>query len=97
MASELRDTLQRLQHKSEVLIEKYHALSQQCQQLTQQLTQQQERCQQLEQKVQRLQSENEYMRMAHAVAPTPQAVQQSRAMIARIVRDIDRCIAQLNS
>ena len=97
MASELRDTLARLQRKSAVLIEKYQALQALQEQTEQQLQEALEKQEKLEARVQKLEVDNQYLRMAHNIAPTPEALTQSRAMISKIVRDIDRCISQLNT
>lgn len=97
MASELHDTLSRLQRKSAVLIEKYQALLVQNQQLSQQVEQMTESNQQLQARVEQMEQDNKYLRMAHTIAPSPEAVSQTRALISKLVRDIDRCISQLNT
>ena len=45
----------------------------------------------------KLQHDVSYLRMSHTIASTPEQVRSSQAIISRIVRDIDRCIAQLNT
>lgn len=44
-----------------------------------------------------LRRELEYQRVASAVAPTSQMVEASRAVLSEIVREIDKCIADLTS
>lgn len=97
MASELHDTLARLQRKSAVLIEKYQALLGECQLAQSELESTRRRVQELEARVERLETDNEYLRVAHTVAPSPESVAHSRAIISKLVRDIDRCISQLNT
>ena len=82
MASELQDTLDRIINKSNILIEKYRVLSGEKEEL--------------EVKLELVEEDNEYMKMARAVAPDPEKAAQVRSMISTLVRDIDRCINQLN-
>lgn len=44
-----------------------------------------------------LKTDNEYLTVMRAVAVTPQQAEQSRAMLAGLVREIDRCIAELKA
>lgn len=97
MASELRERLERLQRKSAVLVEKYQALLVQSQQTAHELEEKTATIAHLQAQVEQLEHDNRYLRMAHTVAATPEAVVQTRAMIAKLVRDIDRCISQLNT
>ena len=97
MANELQDTLARIVGKSTVMVEKYHALTA-AKEITDkdnaELRAENER---LRIEIERVKRENEYLRMAHAIAPTPESVAQSKNMISKIVRDIDKCINQLNA
>lgn len=52
---------------------------------------------QLEAEVSRLRANNEYLTVVRAAAVTPQQAEQSRAMLAGLVREIDRCIAELKA
>ncbi|MBO5541239.1 MAG: hypothetical protein J5980_09870 [Muribaculaceae bacterium] len=97
MASELRERLERLQRKSAVLIEKYQALLAQSQQTAHELEEAKAVNARLKAQVEQMEQDNQYLRMAHSVAPSPEAVAQTRAMISKLVRDIDRCISQLNT
>ena len=97
MASELHDTLARLQRKSAILIEKYQVLLGECQLAQNELDSTRQRVQELEARVEQLETDNQYLRMAHTIAPSPESVAQSRALISKLVRDIDRCISQLNT
>ncbi len=51
----------------------------------------------LEAEVSRLRADNEYLTVVRAAAVTPQQAEQSRAMLAGLVREIDRCIAELKA
>jgi len=97
MATELRERLERLQRKSAVLVDKYQALLTQSQQTAHELEDATATIARLQSQVEQLEQDNQYLRMAHSVAPSPEAVAQTRAMISKLVRDIDRCISQLNT
>jgi len=97
MPSQLKETLDRIAGKSSVLLEKYHLLRAENDSLRQQL---EESCRQstdLTTEVRRLKVEIENLRMARSVAMTPEQADGYRKKIAKMVRDIDRCINQLNA
>lgn len=97
MANELQDTLTRIIAKSKVMVEKYHALAAGKQLAEEQLAEVRAENEKLRAEVERVHRENEYLRMAHSIAPTPEAVAKSKSVISKIVRDIDKCINQLNA
>ena len=97
MATELRDTLSRIIGKTKVMVDKYHALERAYTAAQEQMTQAQEENVKLRTELERVKRENEYLRIAHAIAPTPEAVDQSKSVLSKMVRDIDRCINQLNA
>ncbi len=97
MANELQDTLSRIIAKSNVMVEKYRAIVAARDVTEKENTRLREENEKMRQEVERVQRENEYLRMAHTIAPTPESVNASKAMISRIVRDIDKCINQLNA
>lgn len=39
--------------------------------------------------------DKDFLQMARQIAPDREALDRSRAMIARLVRDVDKCIEQL--
>lgn len=51
----------------------------------------------LEAEVKRLAAGNEYLAVVKAATVTPEQAEQSRAMLAELVREIDRCIAELKA
>jgi len=93
----LKDRLARVIEKSNVLVEKYQALSQSHASLSEQLEQQAKEIAELKAQVEKLEKMNYYLRMTQDVAPNPEQVNLTRSMISKLVRDIDKCIAQLNA
>ena len=79
------------------MVEKYHALSAAKDQAVAELQRVQEENEKLRIEMERIKRENEYLRMAHTVAPNAEAAARGKTMISKIVRDIDKCINQLNA
>ena len=97
MASELQERLNRIVGKSQVLVERYQNLLVQYSDMEERLARTTDVNERLKLEVERLKRENEFLRIAHTVAATPEQVAHTRATITRLVRDIDKCIKQLNT
>ena len=91
MASELQETLARIVTKSEVLVEKYHVLSAEKERLEKIVAQLQE-----EKENNQLLTDNEYLTIVRKIVPDSEHLGEAKNMISSIVRDIDKCISQLN-
>ena len=96
MANELQQTLERIINKSNILLEKYHALEDVNNQLASEKEQLVKDIEQMKRDNELLQQELEYLKMARVVAPNLDDVEKARTTISTLVRDIDKCIAQLN-
>lgn len=97
MANELHDTLARIIGKSNVMVERYRAMAAAKEKTDQENAEVKAENEKLRMEIERVKRENEYLRMAHTIAPTPESVAKSKSMISKIVRDIDKCINQLNA
>ncbi len=97
MATDLQQRLERIVGKSNVLVEKYRQLLMLKRNAEQKLAQQEQDLQQLRAEVERLERENQYLRVARTLSATPDQLSESRMIINRLVRDIDKCISQLNT
>ena len=95
MVSELQTTLRRLQAKSDVLLEKYHALKPEKEAVEQENDQLRSRLAQLDKEIEKLRLDYEYLQMARMITPTRESVVRSRAILAKLVQDVDKCISQL--
>ena len=95
MVSELQTTLRRLQANSDVLLEKYHALKLEKEAVEQENDQLRSRLAQLDKEIEKLRLDYEYLQMARMITPTRESVVQSRAILAKLVQDVDKCISQL--
>ena len=97
MANDLQQRLERIVGKSNVLVEKYRQLLILRQSSEERLAATESENERLRGEVERLERENLYLRTARAIASTPEQVSEARLMINRLVRDIDKCITQLNT
>ena len=96
MANELQQTLTRIINKSNILVEKYHALENINSELVSEKEQLIKEIEQIKRDNEKLSQEVEFLKMARVVAPNLDNVDYARATISTLVRDIDKCIAQLN-
>ena len=96
MASELQDTLSRILSKSKILLEKYRLLETEKSELEARLDEAEKEILELKAENQKLRQSKEYLELARNIAPSPEKVVEGRAFLSKIVRDIDKCISQLN-
>ncbi|MGM9803916.1 MAG: hypothetical protein ACI308_07050 [Muribaculaceae bacterium] len=95
MASDLRNILQRVERKCEILVEKYREVMSAKEAVEEENERQKAEILKLTVENQRLRQENEYLRVVRNLATTPEAIEQAKARISKMVRDIDKCISQL--
>lgn len=95
MASDLQNVLQRIANKSDVLLEKYRVLVDEKKSLEEEISALRSEKADMQLMLQKLRQENEYLRLARTMAATPQQLEQNKVRIAKMVRDIDKCISQL--
>ncbi|MDO4510267.1 MAG: hypothetical protein Q4B68_00435 [Bacteroidales bacterium] len=96
MASELQDTLARITTKSKVLVDKYHVLSAEKERLEQLTVRLQEEIEVLRKENEQLKTDNEYLTLARNFVPNSEKAAEAKKLISSLVRDIDKCISQLN-
>lgn len=96
MAGELQQTIDRINAKTQILLDRYAILRQQRRQAV-------ERIRELEAELGRLRAENErlrtevdFLKIATTIAPSREDVARSRALLTELVREIDKCITELN-
>ena len=95
MVSELQSTLERIKSKSDVLLEKYNALRLEKEAVEQENSQLRSRLAQLDKELELMRRDYEYLQIARMITPTRESVVQSRAILAKLVQDVDKCISQL--
>jgi len=96
MAS-LRQRLDSIEAKASLLVEKYarlRAAKAVSDRRNEELLRQVER---QSREIADLRHQVEYLRVATSIAPSREAVEQSRAVLSELVREIDKCIADLTT
>jgi len=94
---ELKDKLQRTLRKVETLRKRYLALLTENKDMKRTIESQELEIAKLEKELAQLRIDNEFLRVAHTVPDNPDAVAGFKKQVAKMVRDIDRCIKQLNA
>ena len=94
---ELKDRLQNMAQKVDSLRRKYVALLNERKELTRKVESQSLEIAKLKKEVNQLRIDNEFLRVAHSVPSNPELVAKYKKQVAKMVRDIDRCIKQLNA
>lgn len=96
MAEDFQQRIERISNKAKLLTDLYAVLRQEKQaadsriiELTNQVEAQRKEIEQLTQQL-------EYLKIATTLVPDRQQVENSRAMLIKLVREIDKCIQELN-
>lgn len=95
MALDYHETFERIVAKAHLLAQRYNLLLESRKKAQERIVQLEEQVAQQQKELQLLRQENEYLRMASVLAPKREQIEATRAMIAGLVREIDRCIADL--
>lgn len=95
MAGNLQQTIERVNNKAKILVEKYATLLKAKEDADMRIEQLSEQVEQMKKTIETLQSQVEYLRIATTLTPNRRDVEHSRAILSGLVREIDRCIADL--
>lgn len=96
MASDLQQTLQRISRKAETLVDRYNFVDEQRCKAEERVTELEATVAQLTEEISGLQDRIEYLTVVTTTFPQRENVEKSRALISRLVREIDKCIADLS-
>lgn len=96
MAESLSDIFKRLLGKQQILVERYHVLEEKLNAADDSIRALEEERNRQKARIEKLEMENEYLRIARRIAPDEATMETSRVLIAKLVRDVDKCIEQLN-
>ncbi len=96
MASDLQQTLQRISRKAETLVDRYNFVDEQRRKAEERVTELEATVAQLTEEISGLQDRIEYLTVVTTTFPQRENVEKSRALISRLVREIDKCIADLS-
>lgn len=95
MADELQSRLHSLQSKAKLLTERYRTLLRQKQLQDNEMLQLQHTVKRQHERISLLEQQLEHMRVITPLTVDGADLEQSRAVLAQLVRDIDKCIAEL--
>ena len=96
MASNLKQTLERLRGKADILTQRYQALLQDKQNADLRIKELTSLNQKQQDEINRLKQEVEYLQVVTTLNPDRSNVEKSRAFLSNLVREIDKCILELN-
>ncbi len=96
MAETLSDIFERMLQRQQVLVDKYHALEAKNKELADENEELGRSLQQQSAQIERLTMENQYLKIAKAVAPDAETLEKGRALVSKLVRDVEKCIEQLS-
>ena len=96
MADTLSDIFGRMLGRLQILVEKYNALKAYNQQLNEEKSALEKEIQRQKKEIEGLTMENHYLRIARISAPDKESIAKSRELVAKLVRDVEKCIEQLN-
>ena len=93
----MKDKLQNLKHKVDTLGKRYVALLGEKKEMERTIERQELEIAKLEKELSQLRIDNEFLRVARSIPSSPEAIARYKGQVAKMVRDIDRCIKQLNA
>lgn len=97
MADNQHDTISSIRAKVSVILERQNMLVQQITAERAEAAALRKEVERLKEELRRVKADNEYLAVARGVAVTPQQAEQSRTILSGLVREIDRCIAELKA
>lgn len=97
MAKELQNTLSRLAEKHRFLVTRYQTLLNQNNSLKERVAELEKQVAERDSRLEKLETRSEYLEISSAIAPNFAELESTRDMVADLVREIDRCIADLNT
>ena len=95
MVNNLKQPLERLRGKADILAERYRILLQDKQQADLRIEELSSTIKKQQNEINRLQQEVEHLKVVTTLTPDRKDVEKSRAFLSKLVRNIDKCIAEL--
>lgn len=95
MAIDLRQQLERVNAKTTLVLEKYALMQERLAQARAEIESLRQQLVQQQRKIEELELQRQYLMLSHTVAPGADDTRRALDMIDGLVRDIDRCIADI--
>jgi len=96
MAGELQETIARVNAKMQILLDRYALIERRRNEALEKIAELEAELGQLKAENQKLHTEVEFLKIATTIAPDRRDVERSRALLTELVREIDKCITELN-
>ena len=96
MAGELQQTIDRLNAKTQILVDRYALIKEQRNRAVAQIRKLEADVERLTAQNEKLRTEVEFLKIATTISPRREDVARSRALLAELMREIDKCITELN-
>lgn len=96
MAGEFQQIIDRINAKAQLILERYAMVNRQRSEAVQRVSELEDQLRRMQAENERLAREVEFLRIATTIAPDRKDVADTRAMLSELVREIDRCISDLN-
>lgn len=93
MSADLKQRLDSLRTKTALLLKRHEMLEEAATAARQRIRELEQDNERLQKRIDLLNKENEYLRVVHSVSPSRSDAENTRALLAGLVRDIDKCIA----
>lgn len=97
MATQLDEQITRLKVKSDMLLSRYRALETELAEAKSEIAALKLMNESLEKERQKLEKDREFLIVSSAISPDYSSLEMSRHKISELIRDIDRCIAELEA
>lgn len=96
MAVDLKQQLDRVSVKAQIITGRYLSLRKQLDEANAEIDRLSATIGRMQTEIEKLKLANEYLRLVKSIADDPAEVRKAKAIITRLVREIDRCILDLN-
>lgn len=96
MASEFQQVIDRVSAKMQILLDRYAIVNRRREEALARIADLEREVAALTEQNRRLQAEVEFLKVATTISPDRADVEATRAKLSRLVREIDKCITELN-
>lgn len=96
MAVDLKQQLDRVSVKAQIITQRYLTLRKQLDDANAEIARLSDALARQQAEIEKLKLDNDYLRMVKSLAADPAEVRKAKAIITGLVREIDRCIRDLN-
>lgn len=96
MAVDLKQQIERISSKMQLIVERQQAMSQKLASAREEIRTLKSTVMARDAEIEQLRRDNAYLHMVKSLTSDPRELRQAKVMITKLVREIDRCIRDLN-